>query len=93
MKSSQKVVQGISNLTVLRINAEKLQITGSKETLGKSAVYFSLWDITVLLFIVFTDTDILISIGGYLGLFIGISLIDIFSMCLNFLKRFGIMGK
>ena len=39
MKSSQKVVQGISNLTVLRINAEKLQITGSEETLGKSAVY------------------------------------------------------
>ena len=34
MKSSQKVVQGISNLTILRINAEKLQITGSEETLG-----------------------------------------------------------
>ena len=49
--------------------------------------------ITVLLFIVFTDTDILISIGGYLGLFIGISLIDIFSMFLNLLKRIGIMGK
>lgn len=38
MKSSQKVVQGISNLTILRINAEKLQITGSEETLGNLSV-------------------------------------------------------
>ena len=38
MKSSQKVVQGISNLTILRINAEKLQITGSEETLGNLTV-------------------------------------------------------
>ena len=34
IKSSQQVVQGLNGSTILRINAEKLQVTGSEETLG-----------------------------------------------------------
>ena len=48
-----------TNRTILRINAEKFYMKGSKEVL------------------VFNFQNLMVSVGGYLGLFIGLSLNDV----------------
>ena len=48
-----------TNRTILRINAEKFYMKGSKEVL------------------VFDFQNLMVSVGGYLGLFIGLSLNDV----------------
>ena len=48
-----------TNKTILRINAEKFYMKGSKEVL------------------IFNFQNLMVSVGGYLGLFIGLSLNDV----------------
>ena len=69
------------NSTILRINAETFAVTGTEEHLGWYYVMYSFWNKCLIsrkyLFSVFDYYALMISIGGYLGLFIGLSLSDV----------------
>ena len=73
-------------MTILRLNAETFFVLGTKERLGKFIENIKVMKIIFLL-LVFGYEELLVSIGGYLGLFIGISLIDVFAIIFNFVEN------
>ena len=66
------------NKTILRLNAARFGIRGTEENLGTFTSQFGASQIFWIFWIsVYKFEDLLISVGGYLGLFIGVSLMDV----------------
>ena len=66
-------------MTLLRINAADFVVRGTEEQLGKYLEDIRIKTLSSFLpCSVFGDIQLLVNIGGYLGLFIGLSLNDLF---------------
>ena len=88
-----KSVENKRRTTSFRMNAEKLSIKTTKETLGREkllerAIKPSQNIKIIHFFLVYDFETLIVSIGGYLGLFIGLSLNDLFSYVLDFGGKF-----
>ena len=72
-------------MTILRINAETFVVKGFKEELGKQTneLTLALMLIYAIFISEFDDINLLVNIGGYLGLFIGLSLNDLFGYIID----------
>ena len=73
-----------TNTTVIRLNAETFFIKIETETLGRVHVNVKqMFFILSFSFLVHDMESLIVSIGGYLGLFIGLSLNDVFSYLID----------
>ena len=81
-----KETQTTDYMTILRLNAAQYGIRGTKESLGLLIINSVLrsmlmkWEI-----LVYDSDDVLISVGGYLGLFIGVSMMDVIPYIFKFI--------
>ena len=71
----------------MRFNAEQFSIKGTKQRLGIHL--YSLENICLeYLFLEFRFEDLMVSVGGYLGLFIGLALNDVCEFIIDFVDSF-----
>ena len=71
----------------VRFNAEKFSITGTKQKLG-ICIFRSLVTHLQYFCLEFNFEDLMVSVGGYLGLFIGLALNDVCEFFVDFVDSF-----
>ena len=76
------------NSTSIRLNAETLEIKGTQESLGDFQIENYCNEILTISILVYNTEALVVSVGSFLGLFIGLSLNDVLSLMFDLISSF-----